>query len=687
MPEIFITLEEAAELEEMSYQTFVVKKHRNPELFKTKIEKSETGGKDRVMVALSSLSEKAKKNHKRKQQEDIRRVLDTLKPSDGEEETAWYVGVDLGWYMKKYRDKFLKAVETVRLVEKYLEYDDGGKTDYTDEFAKKHLNMTGRNFRRLVDRYRRGMAAAMEMNEYDGQNYDFYKILALCPTPRNRKAEVFTDEMKVLVENLWADKRYQVNQQCQTELHKAFVKLAKEKGWEPIPSYPTVNRYIKHLRGKYADVQFFLQNGSREFRRKRMLKRLRNTARLQVLELVQGDAHTFDCWVKVVRPNGQVNAIKPVLVGLIDTRSRCLVGWAICEVPNAQIIKQVIYNMIYPRKNTPIHGVPKVLLIDNGRDWTAKVLTGRPRTERFDTDEATRGFYKAVGIEYDKRSLPYQGWSKSQIERLYGTICTVFTKRLDSYVGTLTGTKTSGKIKKDIKKMLERDELLTIEEFTAAFERYINEEYHLGEHGGLKDQKEPSPIPLDVFMKAERYLKAAPPVEVSRLLLMECQERKVTGVGVQVLGKTFQHELLGPYIDQWVDIRYSLSDYEILHVYEKDGTKICEVRYEDGLDILARQGDERLEKHIREQNRQQRTVRGKAEYLATPFEERAQLKAERMVLLPELSDEKQQVVSLPEDQKHRNMMKSSKKKAAARDERNEYFDKQYEKAMAKLANL
>lgn len=68
------------------------------------------------------------------------------------------------------------------------------------------------------------------------------------------------------------------------------------------------------------------------------------------------------------------------------------------------------------------------------------------------------------------RSLPYQPWSKAQIERFFGTICTKFSKRTKSYTGTLTGSKTDAKVKKNIKKMLENGELMTMEEFSEKFE-------------------------------------------------------------------------------------------------------------------------------------------------------------------------------------------------------------------------
>lgn len=51
------------------------------------------------------------------------------------------------------------------------------------------------------------------------------------------------------------------------------------------------------------------------------------------------------------------------------------------------------------------------------------------------------------------------------MERLFGTVCSRFSKWFASYTGTLTGSKTDAKRHKDVEGMLERGELLTMEEF------------------------------------------------------------------------------------------------------------------------------------------------------------------------------------------------------------------------------
>lgn len=61
MAEVYVTLGEAAELERVKYNTMVKRVLRKQESFVTKTEKSENGGKDVVLVAVSSLSKQARK--------------------------------------------------------------------------------------------------------------------------------------------------------------------------------------------------------------------------------------------------------------------------------------------------------------------------------------------------------------------------------------------------------------------------------------------------------------------------------------------------------------------------------------------------------------------------------------------------------------------------------------------------
>lgn len=57
----YVTLIEAAELEGVKYKTMAQRLSRNPDKFDTMTEKLENGGKDAVLVAVASLSKKARR--------------------------------------------------------------------------------------------------------------------------------------------------------------------------------------------------------------------------------------------------------------------------------------------------------------------------------------------------------------------------------------------------------------------------------------------------------------------------------------------------------------------------------------------------------------------------------------------------------------------------------------------------
>ena len=60
MQDVYITLEEAAQFEGMKYITFYKRITRNPEQYATKTQARENGGKDQVLVSVSSLSAKGR---------------------------------------------------------------------------------------------------------------------------------------------------------------------------------------------------------------------------------------------------------------------------------------------------------------------------------------------------------------------------------------------------------------------------------------------------------------------------------------------------------------------------------------------------------------------------------------------------------------------------------------------------
>ena len=294
-------------------------------------------------------------------------------------------------------------------------------------------------------------------------------------------------------------------------------------------------------------------------------------------------------------------------------------GDVMCKDANSDILKQSLLKMIYSEPG----GVPEYLYIDNGKDYTAKTMTGRDRNDRsgMNFDNETMGFYKSIGIKDDHRALPYEPWSKGQIERFFRTVCNKFTRWMKSYTGTLTGSKTSDKVDKDIKRMLERGELLTLEEFYEKWHEWLTTVYMHTEHSGLKKMGETYKKPYDCFMNEDRYFKAAPPKSYATMLMMKSENVLVRNIGITKWGYEYRSDELCDYIGRKVDIKYDPDDMAVLYVFDQKGKRICEAYCQELLQIAPKVTQKALEEHLKMQKRQQKRDRERLEEARRPFEE------------------------------------------------------------------
>lgn len=667
MPEGFITLEEAAAFEGISYKGMTSRVARNPQQYETKQQAREGGGKDQVLIAVASLTAKGRKAWRAAQKVDGRDVIIGKRA----EEVPWYVEVDLNHYIEGHKKAYYEAVELAARVQEFIDYTGPERTDHADRLAL-GLGVSTPTLYRYTENILKANAWAMKLEREDGQSRDYFRALALCRKPREKAAfPSLTDEQKALIENIWFDRRFAANLGTIEMLYEKFEEEAQGRGWEGYPSIKTVARYIKHLmdsRGA-ASARYLAANGTREWRNKMMLKGKRETTSLEVMELVVGDEHTFDCWVQYTAPNGKIKAVRPVLVAWLDLKSRAIIGDVICVTANGDTLKESLVKMIYTA------GVPKGILIDNGKDYTKKELTGQSRKQRkivFDFDAETKGFYQSIGIEEVSRALPYQGWVKD-IERFFSTVCSRFTKWFDSYTGTLTTSKTEAKRHKDIDGMLERGELLTMEEFYEEWTKWKETKYHTRKHRGLKDAGEKWVTPGEMFANGPRYEKAAPPREYATMLLMKGDTARVGSQGITKFGVLYTDYELCYHKDKKVSVKWNADDMSKLYVYTMDGKKICEAVSAEVLSYGEHCSQEALEKLMRSQKRQYRETVDKLEEFTTPYEQRVEQgrpsDAVGKLNLTIKAERGPKVVSLPVDKEYRSEAADQRKKrVAARDE-------------------
>ncbi len=621
MTEKYVQLEVAAELEGVTYHCLWGRVKRNPEEYRIKAEPQLDGGRDRVLVAVSSLSWKARRTYRKTQGIEGGEIV--AKERTDVDQRPWYVEKDLVWYMENYAAQYEKAQKLAEDVRVFLTYDEAERTSFAAEYAQE-MGTSQRSLYRYAEKYLEAQAWAIRLAMEEGKSYDHLKVLALCRKPKESNTfPSIGEEQKALIENIWFDRDFARNLGTVEMLYGEFARRCEEAGQE-YPSYQTVTRYVRYLMDtrRMKNAHQLAERGEREYKRTVQLKGLRDTSAVPVMGIIQGDSHTFDVWVKYIDPvNGKVSAIRPTMVAWIDTRSRVVMGCVMAKTINSQVIKQSMIKLVYE------YGVPKCILIDNGKDYTAQEMTGRSRKIRggyLRLGQDEQGFYRSLGIEDDYRALPYQPWGKGQVERFFGTVCQQFSKWFASYTGTLTGSKTAGKVRKDIKKLLEQDKLLTLEQFYEMFEMWLENKYHQKEHRGLKQIGEKWTKPMELFRNAEERIEIpAPPKELAAVYLMKPGWALVRQTGIHKFGQVYMNYALAAYKDEKVRIRWNPDDVSRLFVYDKDGRQICEAECQKLLQFQGLISEKQLVEHLRNQNRQLADDRRRLEEMRTPYELRA----------------------------------------------------------------
>ena len=695
MAEEYVTLNEAAELEEIKYNTMVQKIKRTPELFSMKKVDRDGGGRELSLVSVTSLSKKAQSAWR--EREKLKELSDTsnLENVSVNVETPWYVNEDVDWFIEKHRADWYKAMELGNIVREFLDYEEKGRSDYAETFAQERLGKGKRTLYRYTKAYQEAAAWAFKLNKQDGGNYEFFKVLCLCRKPKEAGTfPSFTPEVKQCIKNIWFNKEFAQNQGTREMLYEKLQAIARINTWEKIPSYQSVTRYINYLMEdeNLKNAWYLASRGEREYKNKVMVKGERNTKDLKVMQVVMGDEHTFDCWVAYTHPNGKVTAIKPHLVAWIDIKSRRIIGDVMCKDANSDILKQSLLKLLYKDAGS----VPQYIYIDNVKDYTAKNMTGYARNDRqrLEFDDSTKGFYKSIGIEDYHRALPYYAWTKGQIERFFGSVCKQFTKWFSSYTGTLTGSRTFAKVDKDIKGMLERGELLSMDEFYERWSKWVNEVYNVKTNSALKKQGEEYTTPMSCFENAERYFKACPPKSYATILMMKSERCFVRNVGIKLNGYTYRSDELCDYINGYVDVKYDPHDMATIYVF-KDGKKVCEAQSQELLDFASENGVEQkaLKDHLGRQKRQLKQDHERLHDLNIPFN----VINDQYVGFNEttggielmVSNKKEaagKVVAMPTDRTYQNGFRKPDKKSEQIEE-SEYINRKAQEALKALRAL
>jgi putative transposase len=310
-------------------------------------------------------------------------------------------------------------------------------------------------------------------------------------------------------------------------IHRRITAVAKAQGW-CTPSYGTICAILARL--DPAMVTLALE-GPAAFRdRYELIHRHRASA---PNALWQADHTLLD--VLVLDEGGR--PVRPWLTTVIDDHSRAIAGYMVfLGAPSALHTSLALRQAIWRKADAgwPVCGIPDVLYVDHGSDFTSLHLDQVAAALRFQV------VCSAVGRP--------QG--RGKVERLFGTLNTEFLPELPGHmVDGKPATAPS----------------LSLAELDRALGAFVTGTYHARVHA------ETGETPLDAW-RGGGFLPRLPDSleDLDLLLVMHAKPRSVQRDGIHFEGLRYSSPTLAGYVREAVTIRYDPRDLSEIRVFHRD---------------------------------------------------------------------------------------------------------------------
>lgn len=338
-----------------------------------------------------------------------RRGLIRTRPAEPAAQTsAW------GWFdsqsasVKQEAERRLAAVAEVQLL------IEAGKTKSTAVAAASAAHAVGQatiwNWLRLVD----GLPRA-----------DW--LPALAPRRKGGGAEA------AIHEDLWEAFKsdfLRPERPTLTSVYRRVTRIAAARGL----AMPHERTFRRRLEREIEPELMVLRREGAEALRRAVPAHRRSVADLRAMEWVNIDGHKFDVFVRT--PDGRV--LRPMMVAIQDVYSRKILAHRIGTEESAVLTRLAFADCFRD------WGVPGHAVLDNGRAFASKWITGGTRTRfRFKIrEEEPMGLLPGLGIK-THFTIPYRGQSKP-IERAFRDLCDSIARH-PAFAGAYTGNSPMAK--------------------------------------------------------------------------------------------------------------------------------------------------------------------------------------------------------------------------------------------------
>ena len=307
-------------------------------------------------------------------------------------------------------------------------------------------------------------------------------------------------------------------------VHRRVVEVARRESW-PEPSYSTVRAIV---RGLDPALVTLAQQGDRAYREAFELLHRHEADRPNAVW--QADHTQLDLRLATNQ--------RPWLTVVLDDHSRCVAGYSLSlTAPSALHTSLALRQAICrkPDAGWDIYGIPDVLYVDHGSDFTSQHLEQVAAALRIQLIHSTVG----------------QPRGRGKIERLFRTLNQLLISELPGYTPNSRPVTPPG---------------LSLSELEERLRRFLVNEYNQRRH------RQTNQAPQQRWNQGGFIPRQAESLETLDLLLATvAKPRVVHRDGIRFAGYRYIDTTLAGYVGEAVTIRYDPRDIAEIRVFHNNG--------------------------------------------------------------------------------------------------------------------
>lgn len=642
---VYITTSEAAYYEGISERG--IRKRIEKGLYQSRVDVD--GAVKRHLVLLDSLSEKARQEYFREHLAQ-KKLKEPVVPVATDEQDV------LGKLVRKYGNRGKELLEQITFRESIAKMvisirasKEKGKTARINELAKS-IGQSPATIRRWADRY----------IEYGQDGLIHNKVLESLFTPKTYRSfhPLAQDYLRVVYLDL--------SKPTVEDAYEALLKIAKEKGWK-VGSYHTAWRIIQDI--PEEDLIYF-REGRKAWEQLCMPRALREDPEY-LNEVFEIDHTQMNFFINV---GGK--PVRPWLTYVVEVKSRCVVGWCISLQANAETIGLALRHAILPKPDSPIYGLPKYVIIDNGQDFRSRRIAGKnPNFGEEIHAPHLLGLFGRLEI-MPRYCRAYNGAGKGRVERSFRTTTEQFYR---DYIGWCGANPKERPENLNEKKLCEEGKLVDfyqcVEDFKAFVDAYNREARDM--FGGKSS--------LDVYMESKRWKEEVPSERLFDMWLLPGEARKVHNIGVRFQNRVYENvQALSGHVREEISILYDPNDLSQIYAFTMDGEYIGTLPLKEHRAYITE--DEDTFKHVAKQKARRTEVRKRVDEMVDRLKEEGVTKPRKMMASGD-NGGKPKVVMIHRDErvaKDREAARQAKPATKAKSLHDEYVQRRSEEALRKM---